>query len=324
MVGAVLVQNGKIIGEGYTSAYGGPHAEVNAIKSVAKTSLLPSATLYVTLEPCSHFGKTPPCADVIIKHKIPKVVIGIQDPHDKVAGKGIKKLTKAGIEVHVGVLKKNCEEHHQRFLTYQTKNRPYIILKWAESADGYLAPDTSKRHLRPEPYWITNAYSRQLVHQWRSQEQAILVGTNTVIKDNPSLTARDWKGKSPIRIILDRQLRLKPHQRIFKPDAPTIVVHDIQNTPLGFNGIDYEALDFNNDPIPQLCTMMHRRQITSVIVEGGAKTLQSFIDNNLWDEARIFKNDVVFKTGLKAPVRLGKVISKVQVLNDTLTILKND
>ena len=187
MVGAVIVHENKIMGEGFTSPFGGPHAEVNAINSVADKSLLPQSTIYVTLEPCSHFGKTPPCADLIVKHKIPRVVIGLLDPHDKVAGKGVKKLMDAGCEVTVGVLEKECREHHKRFLTFQEKKRPFIILKWAETADGFIAPEKTLRSQNKEPYWITNTYSRQLVHKWRTEEQAILVGTNTVLDDNPKL-----------------------------------------------------------------------------------------------------------------------------------------
>ena len=200
MVGAVIVSNNKIIGEGYTSAYGGSHAEVNAINSVGNKSLLKEATLYVTLEPCSHFGKTPPCSDLIIKHKIPNVVIGCIDDNIKVAGQGIKKLKNAGCKVIVGVLEHECKTHHKRFFTFHNKKRPYIILKWAETPDGFIAPKTKQEQ---KPVWITNSYSRQLVHKWRSEEQAILVGTNTVLEDNPSLTTRTWTGENPIRVVID-------------------------------------------------------------------------------------------------------------------------
>ncbi|MEX0291327.1 MAG: bifunctional diaminohydroxyphosphoribosylaminopyrimidine deaminase/5-amino-6-(5-phosphoribosylamino)uracil reductase RibD, partial [Flavobacteriaceae bacterium] len=203
MVGCVIVHKETIIGEGYTSAYGRAHAEVNAIRSVHDPSLLPEATLYVTLEPCSHHGKTPPCADLILSHKIPEVVIGLKDPHVKVAGQGIEKLKKAGCEVRLGILENECKKHHRRFLTFHLKKRPYIILKWAQSLDGFMAPEDSKRSEDPQPYWLTNTYSRQLVHKWRSEEQAILVGTNTVIQDNPHLGTRYWNGRSPIRIFSD-------------------------------------------------------------------------------------------------------------------------
>ncbi|HUH46371.1 MAG TPA: bifunctional diaminohydroxyphosphoribosylaminopyrimidine deaminase/5-amino-6-(5-phosphoribosylamino)uracil reductase RibD, partial [Arenibacter sp.] len=185
MVGSIIVHEGKIIGEGHTSSYGGPHAEVNAINSVKDPSQLKESTIYVTLEPCSHFGKTPPCADLIIEHGIPRVVIGTLDPNEKVAGRGVKKLQAAGCDIIVGVLEQECREHHKRFLTYHTKGRPYIILKWAETRDGYIAPPKEKRQKNPEPFWISNPYSQQLVHQWRTQEHAIMVGTTTVLADNP-------------------------------------------------------------------------------------------------------------------------------------------
>ena len=191
MVGSVIVHNNKIIGEGYTSAYGGNHAEVNAINSVKHKELLKDATLYVSLEPCSHFGKTPPCSDLIVKHQIPNVVIGCMDDNVQVAGKGIAKLKAAGCNVTVGVLETKCKQHHKRFFTFHNKKRPYIILKWAETADGFIAPKTKNEK---KPVWITNTYSRQVVHKWRAEEQAILVGTNTVLEDNPSLTVRDWTG----------------------------------------------------------------------------------------------------------------------------------
>ena len=214
-VGAVLVYNGKIIGEGYTSPYGGPHGEVNCLNSVQTQHrhLIKEATLYVSLEPCSHYGKTPPCCDLIIQHEIKTIVIGTADPYKKVAGNGIRKLKEAGKEVIVGILEKRCRDFNRRFFTFHEKKRPYVILKWAETADGFISPlnetrDKSDRPQDKKPVWITNVYSRQLVHKWRSEEMAILVGTNTVIHDNPKLDARDWKGKNPIRIVLDRTNRI--------------------------------------------------------------------------------------------------------------------
>ena len=221
MVGCVIVYNSKIIGEGYTSAYGGNHAEVNAINSVKDKSLLKKATLYVTLEPCSHYGKTPPCSDLIIKHQIANVVIGTIDTHSKVAGKGIEKLKNVGCNVTVGVLDDECKVHHKRFFTFHNKQRPYIILKWAETKDGFIAP---KQKNEQQPVWITNELSRQLVHKWRAEEQAILVGTQTVIADNPSLTVRDWTGKNPIRIVIDRDLKLPKDYNVYNSEAETIVI----------------------------------------------------------------------------------------------------
>ena len=323
MVGSVIVHKGKIIGEGYTSPYGGAHAEVNAVNSVKDKKLLTEATLYVTLEPCSHYGKTPPCADLIIKHQIPNVVIGLLDPHEKVAGKGVEKLKAAGCNVIVGVLEKECREHHKRFLTYHIKKRPYIILKWAETADGFIAPSQDKRRNNPEPYWISNPYSQQLVHQWRSQEQAILVGTNTVLADNPKLNVRHWKGQNPIRIVLDRELKISNKHNVLDGSIKTIIItaHLPKNPQ---HGITYEVIDFENNLAIQICTILHKHEILSVIIEGGAKTLQSFIDSQLWDEARIFKGKDQFEEGLKSPRIHGFLEKETQIESDILTLLKHD
>ncbi|WP_136481461.1 bifunctional diaminohydroxyphosphoribosylaminopyrimidine deaminase/5-amino-6-(5-phosphoribosylamino)uracil reductase RibD [Cognatitamlana onchidii] len=304
-VGCVIVNNGKIIGEGYTSAYGGNHAEVNAIRSVTDKNQLKTATLYVTLEPCSHYGKTPPCSDLIIKHKIPKVVIGCVDDHEKVAGKGIKKLEDSGVEVLVGVLDKACKKHHKRFFTFHNKKRPYIILKWAETADGLIAPKSKTEN---KPIWITNIYSRQLVHKWRTEEHAILVGTNTVIQDNPSLTARDWVGKNPIRVVIDKKPKLAKSYNIFDNQAPTVHITELKN-----------PIDAN-----KICDIMFDNQITSVIIEGGSKTLQSFIDANLWDEARVFVGQTKFGSGVQGPSLKGNLIDQNYILKDTLNLYIND
>ncbi|MDX1768579.1 MAG: bifunctional diaminohydroxyphosphoribosylaminopyrimidine deaminase/5-amino-6-(5-phosphoribosylamino)uracil reductase RibD [Arenibacter troitsensis] len=323
MVGSVIVHGDKIIGEGYTSPYGGSHAEVNAINSVKDKSLLSKATLYVTLEPCSHYGKTPPCADLIVKHQIPNIVVGLLDPHEKVAGKGIEKLKVAGCNVTVGVLEKECLEHHKRFITSHTKNRPYIILKWAETADGFLAPSHQKRNNNPQPYWISNPYSQQLVHQWRSQEQAILVGTNTVLADNPKLNVRHWKGKNPIRIVLDRELKIGKKHHVMDGSVKTIIItaDRLQNPP---QGIFYELIDFESNLAGQICAVLHKHEIISVIIEGGSKTLQSFIDSELWDEARIFKGKNKFGEGLESPRIRGFLQSETRIESDILTLLKHD
>jgi diaminohydroxyphosphoribosylaminopyrimidine deaminase/5-amino-6-(5-phosphoribosylamino)uracil reductase len=323
MVGSVIVLGDKIIGEGYTSPYGGPHAEVNAINSVKDKELLKKATLYVTLEPCSHYGKTPPCADLIIKHQIPNVVVGLLDPHEKVAGKGIEKLKKAGIDVTVGVLKKECWEHHKRFLTYHTKKRPYIILKWAETADGFMAPLQQKRSNNPEPYWISNAYSQQLVHQWRSQEQAILVGTNTVLTDNPKLNVRHWTGQNPIRIVLDRDLKIDTTYHILDGSVKTIVLSALLPKHPDPR-IAYEVIDFEKNTTTQICAILYKHNIVSVIIEGGAKTLQDFIDSQLWDEARVFRGKNKFVEGLRSPRIHGFLESEKQIESDILTLLKHD
>lgn len=320
MVGCVIAHDGKIIGEGFTSPYGGPHAEVNAINSVEDKSVLSQASLYVTLEPCSHYGKTPPCADLITKHNIPEVFIGLKDPHDKVAGKGIQKLEEAGCKVTVGILEKECREHHKRFLTYQEKKRPYIILKWAETQDGFMAPDKTLRGPDPEPYWITNPYSKQLVHQWRSEEQAILVGTNTVLEDNPKLNTRDWAGKNPIRIVLDKNLRVGPEFHVLDGSVKTIVLTQQSDATKYIDGVAYEVLDFNRPLAQQICEVLHKQSISSVIVEGGAKTLQTFIDEGLWDEARIFTGAIRFGNGIAAPKLNAVLQHRETILSDILSI----
>jgi diaminohydroxyphosphoribosylaminopyrimidine deaminase/5-amino-6-(5-phosphoribosylamino)uracil reductase len=326
MVGCVIVYNNSIIGEGFTSAYGGPHAEVNAIQSVKKKSLLKKATLYVTLEPCSHYGKTPPCSDLIIANRIQKVVIGCVDNNKKVAGKGIEKLINAGCHVTVGVLENECKAHHKRFFTYHDKKRPYIILKWAETKDGFIAPKTKNEQ---KPVWITNDYSRQLVHKWRAEEQAILVGTNTVLQDNPSLTVRDWTGENPIRIIIDSDLKLLGNYNVFNDEAKTIIIcSNMENgrQSAKSNNYNLEFIDWNfkTSIAQQICTILFKHEITSVIIEGGAKTLQTFIDENLWDEARVFTGNTTFQQGIKAPVFSGKSVSESTIKNDILKIYKND
>jgi len=306
MVGAVIVYNNTIIGEGFTSKFGGNHAEVNAINSVLNKSLLKESTLYVTLEPCSHYGKTPPCSDLIIHHNIPNVVIGCVDNNPEVAGKGIKKLMDSGCKVTVGILEEECKQHHKRFFTYYNKKRPYIILKWAETNNGFIAPIYSENVSRFEekkPVWITNTLSRQLVHKWRAEEQAILVGTNTVIKDNPSLTVRDWTGENPIRIVLDRNSLLSKEYKVFNDEAKTIT--------------------FKEQTLKEICDYLYQQNINSIIIEGGAKTLQLFIDQGLWDEARVFKGNILFRDGVKAPRFHGSLISNKNISNDTLLIYKN-
>ncbi|KQC28866.1 bifunctional diaminohydroxyphosphoribosylaminopyrimidine deaminase/5-amino-6-(5-phosphoribosylamino)uracil reductase RibD [Flagellimonas eckloniae] len=324
MVGCVIVHDHKIIGEGFTSPYGGSHAEVNAINSVKNTELLKEATLYVTLEPCSHFGKTPPCANLIAEHKISEVFISIQDPHDKVAGKGIEKLRASGCKVTIGVLEKECRLHHKRFLSFQEKKRPYIILKWAETKDGFIAPETKMREKTPEPVWITNKHSKQLVHKWRSEEQAIFVGTNTVLEDNPKLTVRNWEGKHPIRIILDKDLKVPVDFHVLDSSVKTIVLTQINDSSKHFQDVDYEFIDFSLPIAQQICSVLYKHSITSLLIEGGTKTLQTFIDVGLWDEARIFEGAITFENGVSAPEISGKLLESKQILTDTLSIYLND
>ncbi|QBA64381.1 bifunctional diaminohydroxyphosphoribosylaminopyrimidine deaminase/5-amino-6-(5-phosphoribosylamino)uracil reductase RibD [Muriicola soli] len=324
MVGCVILCDNTIIGEGFTSPFGGHHAEVNAINSVKDKSLLKKATLYVSLEPCSHFGKTPPCTDLIIKSGIPRVVIGLKDPHSKVAGKGIHALRKAGIEVIFPVLEEACEDHHKRFLTFHLKKRPYIILKWAESADGYIAPTSELREKKPQPFWISNRYSKQLVHQWRAEEQAILVGTNTVLEDNPKLNARTWVGKSPLRVVLDRELKIPSDYNVFDDSADTLVYTNSDSDGPKQKGAEIQTIDFSRKVVETICQDLHSRQVQSIIVEGGAQTLISFIKAKAWDEARIFVGNSEFGDGIKAPVITAREIEKKRIATDTLRILKND
>lgn len=326
LVGSVIVYNGKIIGEGWHRKAGEPHAEVNAVNSVKDKSLLSKATIYVSLEPCSHFGKTPPCCDLIIANKIPNVVIGTIDPFAKVAGNGIKKLIEAGRNVKVGILEDECNEVNKRFFTFHQKKRPYLILKWAETADGFIAPDEISRQIQnkgdKKPVWITNAYSRQLVHKWRSQEQAILVGTKTVLDDNPKLDVRDWSGENPIRIVLDRTGKISEDYSVKDRKTKTIIITESQNFKNSDN-IFYENCTFDNSLASTISDILFRHEIQSVIVEGGRQTLQTFIDANLWDEALVFKGNVSLKKGISAPNLRGYLIKKQTVLDDEFLIFRN-
>ena len=319
LVGSVLVYNDKIIGEGWHQQSGKPHAEVNAIQNVKEKSQLKDATIYVSLEPCSHFGKTPPCADLIIENGIKNVVVGSIDPNQKVAGRGIKKLKEAGCIVTEGVLKNECNELNKRFFTYHIKKRPFIILKWAETEDSLIAPNIKDEI---NPIWITNKQSRQLVHKWRTEEEAILVGTQTVLDDNPSLTSRDWKGNSPIRIVLDRDLKILIDFSVLDGSVKTIILTEKEVDTR--ENIFHETINFSKDISNQICDLLYRYKIQSVIIEGGAKTIQTFIDANLWDEARVFTGTSVFNKGIKSPVLSAIISSEEKIKDDTLKIYRND
>jgi diaminohydroxyphosphoribosylaminopyrimidine deaminase/5-amino-6-(5-phosphoribosylamino)uracil reductase len=319
MVGSVIVYNGEIIGEGWHQKAGEPHAEVNAIQSVKDPSLLDKATIYVSLEPCSHFGKTPPCCDLIIKNKIPNVVIGTVDSNIKVAGNGIKRLQEAGANVIVGILEKECYELNQRFFTFHEKKRPYIILKWAETQDGFIAPLQKEEQ---KPVWITNLNSRQLVHKWRTEEQAILVGTQTVIDDNPQLNARDWNGNNPIRVVIDQNNRIPKTAHVFDNQTKTIVFSNKKSTP-SLENTFFEVIDFQQNIAQQLADKLFQHQIQSVIVEGGAQTLQTFIDANLWDEARVFIGNCTFEKGVKVPILNTSPFKKEKIGTDELLIIRH-
>ncbi len=320
-VGAVIVLNNTIIGEGFTSNYGGNHAEVNAVNAVKDKSVLKNATIYVTLEPCSHFGKTPPCADLLVKHQFKKVVIGCVDSNSLVAGKGIERLQNAGIELVVGVLEDECRAHHRRFFTVQEKKRPYIILKWAETKNGFVAPiKKDKQH----PFWISNTYSQQLVHKLRAKEHAILVGTNTVLADNPKLNVRSWSGQNPIRIVIDSSLKLTKNLHVFDGKVSTIVILDSKNIYKETReNVFFESINFDENIAQQICEVLHKHKIQSLIIEGGTRTLQTFIDENLWDEAFVFVGCSVFKKGVKAPVLKGEFIEE-KIQNDILKTYFND
>lgn len=295
MVGAVIVCDGKIIGEGYHVRCGEAHAEVNAIRSVKDPSLLKRATIYVSLEPCSHYGKTPPCADLIIEKQIPRIVIGCQDPFAKVAGRGIQKLKDAGREVVVGVLEAECRQLIRRFITFHTQRRPYITLKWAESADKYI--DLLREG--GSPVILSSPLTSMLVHKKRAEHSAIMVGTRTAELDNPSLTVRQWYGRSPVRIVLDRKLSLSPTLHLFDGSVPTLVFTESPHEPTP--NVEYIPTDYRLDVLPQIMETLYTRELQSLMVEGGSTLLQSFIDAGLWDEAFVEEAPSSLLSGVKAP-----------------------
>lgn len=323
-VGAVVVCDNTIVGQGFTSPYGGPHAEVNAIGQVSDPELLRRATLYVTLEPCNHFGKTPPCTDLILRSGIPKVVIGIRDPHHKVNGSGMERLRQAGVEVISGILEAECRYHHRRFLTFHEKQRPYILLKWAQSADGFLAPPRGLRSEAAEPFWISGKPARQLAHKWRTEEQAILVGTQTALEDNPKLDARTWAGKNPLRIVLDRQGRIPYSYTLYNGKAPTWVLCGEGTNPISHPNVEHIPIPSGKELLPVLMRLLHQRNIQSLMVEGGAQTLQSFMDAGLWDEARVFTGTVPLGGGIAAPKPEGRFLEARRVGEDQLEIWHRD
>ena len=320
MVGCVIVHNNRVIGEGYHEKYGEAHAEVNAVKSVENHELLKESTLYVSLEPCAHFGLTPPCSDLIVEKKIPEVIIGTIDSFAKVAGKGIEKMKKAGINVQVGILEKECREINRRFFTFHEKKRPFIILKWAETTDGFIDFDRTENQFG-QPVWITGEKSLLRVHQMRAVEDAIMVGTNTALKDNPSLTVRHCEGRNPVRILIDNHLRLPENLNLYDGTVKTIVFNSLKNIVSG--NTEFVRIDFSINIIPQILNTLYQQNIQSLIVEGGKKTLESFIEANLWDEAYKFTGNKFFKSGIKAPDISGTIIQTEETDNDKLTIYKN-
>lgn len=330
MVGAVLVYEGRIIGEGYHEQYGKAHAEPNCIASVKEEdkNLIEKSTLYVSLEPCAHFGKTPPCADLIIKNKIPKVVVGCRDPFVQVNGKGIEKLKAAGIEVESGVLEEECKELNKRFFTFHTEHRPYVILKWAQTSDSKIANEDFSRIL------ISNEHTNRIVHKWRSEEMAIAVGTNTALFDDPELTTRLSPGNNPIRIVVDMDLRLPKNLKLFNSNTPTIVFNTKDHTlplekisieQLRQIGTGYYQVTADVSLVHQMMNALYKMSIQSVLIEGGNYLLQSFIDEGIWDEARVITNEqLMVGAGLPSPALKDEALqSSEQVLSDVIRTYKN-
>ena len=319
MVGAVLVFKDRVIGEGYHKKFGEAHAEVNCINSVAEADkkYIGESTMYVSLEPCAHFGKTPPCADLIIKNKIPNVVIGCRDSFEAVAGKGIERLKAAGTEVVVGILEKECLELNRRFFTFHEKKRPYIILKWAQSNDAMIAALDGART------FISNEFTNRLVHKWRTEEAAILVGTNTALLDDPALTTRLWPGNDPVRLVIDKDLKLPGHLKLFDGTVKTIVFNYVKQAEE--ENLVYYQLKKEENILTQIATGLYSMNIQSLMVEGGAKLLQSFIDEGLWDEAWVISNEqLIIGNGLNAPVlKSNKLYHEKKIQNDTISFFRN-
>jgi diaminohydroxyphosphoribosylaminopyrimidine deaminase/5-amino-6-(5-phosphoribosylamino)uracil reductase len=319
MVGCVIVCNNTIIGEGWHEQYGGPHAEVNAIRSVNDQSLLKEATLYVSLEPCSHLGKTPPCADLLIEKDIPYVVVACLDENPLVKGRGIQKLILNGTDVKVGVLENEAKFLNRRFFTSITKQRPYIILKWAQSSDGYI---DHERDEKDERAIISSPESHLLVHKWRSEEAVIMVGTNTVLADDPQLTVRLTEGKNPVRVTFDRQLRIPSSAKILDGTSPTIIF--IQGAHYYTERAEFVPIDFSKNPLQQALQILHDRKFESVFVEGGAALINKFLEQDLWDEARIFVAEKEIGSGIKAPELKTNSINEQIIGGDKLIIMMND
>lgn len=310
LVGCVIVHEGKIVGEGWHEKHGEAHAEVNAVKNVDK-NILKESEVYVNMEPCSHFGKTPPCADMLVAHGVKKVFVANIDTNPLVAGEGIKKLRSSGTEVISGILEHEGRELNKRFFTYVEKKRPYIILKWAQTSDGFIARENF------DSKWISNEFSRQLVHKWRTEEDAVLVGTRTAMHDDPQLNVRDWTGRNPVRVIIDRFLRLSEKLHVFDGSQRTLCYNLLkheEHTNLSLIRLDEQ------DFLQNLIRDLYNQKIQSVIVEGGTQTLNTFLDLNLWDEARVFVSKVNFVKGIPAPSISGKLINEEFVDSDTLRI----
>lgn len=317
LVGSVIVYNNKIIGEGWHRKSGEAHAEINAISSVKDQSLLKKSTIYVSLEPCAHYGKTPPCALKIKDLKFKKVVIGTQDPTSKVNGKGIEIIRNSGIEVVTGVLEKECKRLNKRFFTYHLKKRPYIILKWAETLNKKIDNGRDRNH----PFWISNPFSIQKTHVLRNEEQSILVGKNTALIDNPSLTTRSVYGNNPIRLLIDKNLEIPLSHSIFDDQAETFIFTEKKSQ--STTHLNYFQLDFDKDLVPQIINVLYDKNIQSVIIEGGKQTLQHFIDKGIWDEAMIITSPNILKNGTNAPILFGDISYQELVGDNLISYLKN-
>jgi len=314
MVGCVIVHKGLIIGEGYHRKYGEAHAEVNAVRSVKNSDLLRESTMYVTLEPCSHFGKTPPCADLIVQQQIPRVIVGSLDPNEKVSGRGIERLRAAGCEVVVGVLEEECNRMNRRFLTFHQKKRPYIILKWAQTEDGFIDRSRDEAEFG-QPTWITNDLSRIAVHKMRSDEAAILVGTKTALKDNPSLTVREWSGNHPLRMVLDRRGVLPKTCALLDQSIETLVFTEMGM--VSKPNFEYIRINFDQEMLGKINEILVRRGIQSLLIEGGKSLLESYLREGLWDEARIYIGNKRFGSGIRAP-ETDWVLDREEALDDSL------
>jgi diaminohydroxyphosphoribosylaminopyrimidine deaminase / 5-amino-6-(5-phosphoribosylamino)uracil reductase len=312
LVGCVIVHENLIIGEGYHEYYGGPHAEPNAISSVKHQELIPSSTAYVSLEPCAHWGKTPPCANLLVEKGIKRVVIGAVDPNPLVGGKGINILKMAGVEVVSGVLESRVRDQNVRFFTFMEKKRPYIILKWAQTRDNFIAKENY------DSKWISNKYSRQLVHKWRTEEDAILVGTQTAKYDNPRLNVREWKGKDPMRIVIDRRNTLSADLHLFDQSQATLCYNQVKSE--SHHNLEWVLMPEVFE-IGEILEDLYNRKIQSVIVEGGTRLLNKFIQLELWDEARIFTARKEFGNGISAPLIKGKIKEELDIQGDKLSVI---
>lgn len=318
LVGAVIVHKGRIIGEGFHQKAGGDHAEVIAIKGVTDKSLLGDSEIYVTLEPCSHWGKTPPCAELIAKKGFRRVIIGAIDTSTKVSGRGVEIIGKSGIELKVGVLEKESRDLNRRFFCHHEKGRPYIVLKWAQSKDGFIDMERSAGE-KPAPNWITGEEERVLVHKWRSEEHALLIGRNTLYNDDPSLDVRFWSGIDPIRVVLSEKGNLDRSLKILSDGKPTLVF--TRNPSKSNDQVEFITISNRENSLIEVLSELSKREVQSILVEGGADVLDQFIKNDLWDEARIFTGEQVFRSGLPAPKLNGTILETKKFIRTILKVI---